>query len=118
MHSLVFKQLDKQINWKITRKKKLWKKIVEQKINSEIQVLQLLKVEEAPIDTLKQYRNTIYNDDQTNREGASARIYFSSLFGKDFIRGNPDAINFAMNYGYKIVASYISKCIVSRGLIT
>ncbi|RNM31317.1 type II CRISPR-associated endonuclease Cas1 [Absicoccus porci] len=118
MHSLVFKQLDKQINWKITRKKKLWKKIVEQKINSEIQVLQLLKVKEAPIDTLKQYRNTIYNDDQTNREGASARIYFSALFGKDFIRGDPDAINFAMNYGYKIVASYISKCIVSRGLIT
>ena len=37
-HSLVFKQLNKQINWKITRKKKLWKFIIEQKIQSEIDV--------------------------------------------------------------------------------
>lgn len=117
-HSLVFKQLNKQINWKVTRKKKLWKKIVEQKILSEIQILTLLEIEDAPINTLKQYKNSIYNDDQTNREGASARLYFNALFGDDFIRDDGDAINFALNYGYKIIASYISKCIVSRGLLT
>ena len=41
-HSLAFKQLNKQINWKITRKKKLWKFIIEQKIQSEIDALDLI----------------------------------------------------------------------------
>lgn len=117
-HSLVFKQLDKQIHWRVTRKKKLWKKIVEQKIKSEINTLKLLDIKDAPVDSLKQYKNSVYNDDQTNREGASATIYFIALFGHDFTRDKMNAVNFALNYGYKILASYISKCIVSRGLIT
>lgn len=117
-HSLVFKQLQKQIDWKKTRKKKLWRRIVKDKIQSEIDVLKLLEIEDAPLALLKEYRDSIYNDDQTNREGASARLYFTSLFGKDFTRDDSDAINFALDYGYKIVASYISKCIVSRGLVT
>ena len=45
-HSLVFKQLNKQINWKITRKKKVWKYIVQQKIQSEIDVIQLLNIQD------------------------------------------------------------------------
>lgn len=117
-HSLVFKQLNKQINWKKTRKKKLWKLIVRDKIQSEMDVLQLFEIENAPIDLLKEYKNSIYNDDQTNREGASARIYFKTLFGSDFTRDDLSAVNFALNYGYKIVASYISKCVVARGLLT
>ena len=35
-HSLVFKQLQKQIGWKITRKKKLWKIIVENRIQKKL----------------------------------------------------------------------------------
>lgn len=117
-HSLVFKQLQKQIDWKKTRKKKLWKRIVKNKIQSEIDVLELLEIKNAPLSLLKEYRDSIYNDDQTNREGASARLYFSSLFGSDFTRNDLNAINFALDYGYKIIASYLSKCIVSRGLLT
>ena len=80
--------------------------------------LQLLDKNESVINTLKEYQNSVYNDDQTNREGASARIYFKALFGDDFTRDEDCVINFALNYGYKILASYISKCIVSRGLVT
>ena len=117
-HCLVFKQLNKQINWKITRKKKLWKRIVELKIKSEIDALNLLGIGGETCNTLNEYRNSVYNDDQTNREAASARLYFVSLFGKDFTRDNEDVINYGLNYGYKILASYISKCIASRGLLT
>lgn len=117
-HSLVFKQLQKQIDWKKTRKKKLWKRIVKNKIQSEIDILELLEIENAPLSLLKEYRDSIYNDDQTNREGASARLYFSALFGSEFTRNDLNAINFALDYGYKIIASYLSKCIVSRGLLT
>lgn len=117
-HSLVFKQLNKQINWKITRKKKLWKKIVELKIKSEIDALNLLGIGGDTCSTLSSYKESVYNDDQTNREAASARLYFVSLFGSAFVRDEDNNINYGLNYGYKILASYISKCITSRGLLT
>jgi CRISP-associated protein Cas1 len=117
-HSLVFKKLNAQINWKITRKKKLWKRIVELKIQSEIDALRLEGRSETVIEQLKEYRDSVYTDDQTNREAASARLYFQTTFGSGFTRDVPCTFNAALNYGYKIVASYVSKCIASRGLIT
>lgn len=118
-HSLVFKQLNKQINWKITRKKKLWKFIIEQKIQSEIDVLDLIYEDCDELETLIGYKNSVYNDDQTNREAVSAKCYFGKMFGTKFYRDDKnDVRNFALNYGYKILASYISKCITARGLLT
>ena len=114
----MFKQLKKQINWKITRKKRLWKNIVQQKIQSEIDVLTLINPDCPAIPQLVEYRNSVYTDDQTNREATAARLYFAEMFGSDFTRSNDDNINYALNYGYKIIASYISKCIASRGLLT
>ena len=117
-HSLVFKRLNAQINWKLTRKKKLWKRIIELKIQSEIDALILEKRQVKVIEQLKMYRESVYTDDQTNREAASARMYFTEMFGDDFTRDIPNIQNYALNYGYKILASYISRCIASRGLIT
>lgn len=117
-HSLVFKKLNAQINWKVTRKKKLWKRIVELKIKSEIDALRLEERSENIINQLIEYKDSVYTDDKTNREAASARIYFQAMFGNDFTRDIPCTYNYALNYGYKIIASYISKCIASRGLIT
>lgn len=117
-HCLAFKQLNKQINWKITRKKKLWKRIIELKIKSEIDALQLLGLGGEICNTLNEYKNSVYNDDQTNREAISARVYFNTMFGENFTRDNEDVINYGLNYGYKILASYISKCIASRGMLT
>ena len=117
-HCLAFKQLDKQINWKLTRKKKLWKCIVEAKIQSEIDALKHLDKAGEAVKTLVAYKESVCTDDQTNREGVAARVYFQALFGKDFSRDDDSVTNYALNYGYKIIASYISKCIVSRGLLT
>lgn len=117
-HSLVFKQLSKQINWKVTRKKRLWKTIVEHKIQSEIDVLKMVKIDKQVLQKMTEYRESVYTDDQTNREASAARLYFSALFGSEFNRNNEDEVNYALNYGYKIIASYISKCIASRGMLT
>lgn len=117
-HSLVFKQLNKQIHWKITRKKKLWKCIIEQKIQSEIDILKIIYKKSDALNLLMEYRQNVYSDDQTNREALSARVYFTQIFGSDFRREDPISKNFALNYGYKIIASYISKCIASRGMLT
>lgn len=117
-HSLVFKQLKKQMEWKITRKKKLWKMIIEEKLQSEIDVLKILSLSPSTVVVLSEYRNTVYSNDETNREAIGAKIYFSALFGEDFSRSEENEINYALNYGYKIIASYISKCIASRGFLT
>lgn len=117
-HSLVFKKLNNQINWKVTRKKKLWKRIIEEKIQSEINALRMERKSERAISQLKEYHDSVYTDDQTNREAVSARLYFQEMYGEDFSRDYPCITNFALNYGYKILASYISKCIASRGLLT
>ncbi len=117
-HSLVFKQLKNQLEWKVTRKKKLWKSIIEMKIQSEIDVLKLLGKGEKEIGLLTTYKQSVYTEDQTNREAISARTYFNAMFGRDFTRDEDNAVNYALNYGYKILASHISKCIASRGLLT
>lgn len=117
-HSLVFKQLSKQLDWKLTRKKKLWKTIIEHKIQSEIDVLNLAKKDKGTIDVLKYYKDSVYTNDQTNREAAAARYYFTSMFGNEFTRDDENVMNAGLNYGYKILASFISKCIASRGLLT
>lgn len=117
-HCLSYKQLNLQLNWSVIRKKQLWKTIVKHKIISEMEVLGLLQYDPEVIHTLRVYADSIYNNDQTNREAVAARYYFASLFGESFTRDEESVVNYALNYGYKILASYISKCIVSRGLIT
>ena len=117
-HSLVFKRLNNQLNWKLTRKKKFWKIIIEQKIQSEIDSLTIEKKNDLVIKQLNVYKDSVYTDDQTNREAIASRSYFQELFGNGFTRDDNNVVNAALNYGYKIIASYISKCITSRGLIT
>lgn len=117
-HSLVFKRLNNQLNWKLTRKKKFWKIIIEQKIQSEIDALTIEKKNDLVVKQLNVYKDSVYTDDQTNREAIAARSYFQELFGNGFTRDDNNVVNAALNYGYKIIASYISKCITSRGLIT
>lgn len=116
-HSLVFKQLKKQLDWRLVRKKKLWKRIIENKIKSEIDVLTSFGKDEKSIKKLKELKNNIYTDDFSNREAIAARIYFTSLFSDDFNRDDVCTINNSLNYGYKIIASYISKCLVARGYL-
>ena len=117
-HSLVFKRLNNQLNWKLTRKKKFWKIIIEQKIQSEIDALTIEKKNDLVVKQLNVYKDSVYTDDQTNREAIAARSYFQELFGNGFTRDDNNVVNATLNYGYKIIASYISKCITSRGLIT
>ncbi|CAI2165529.1 2669_t:CDS:2 [Funneliformis geosporum] len=55
----------------------------------------------------------VENGDRTNREGAVAKYFFQKLYGKGFIRFADDNINRALNYGYKILTSAISRTLIS-----
>lgn len=117
-HSLVFKKVEYQINWRQTVKNRLWKNIIYEKIAGEISALQKVGKGSEEINKLKTMQSEICSGDKTNREGMAAKYYFRQLFDDKFIRFSDDATNYALNYGYKILASHISRVIASRGYIT
>ena len=117
IHTKAYEKLNEQINWNNVRKKNLWKMIIEQKICSEKTTIRFLKEDVETINKLDVLQHSVNSNDKTNREAIAARIYFSNLFGEDFIQNRDCTVNYALNYGYKILASYISSCITGRGLL-
>lgn len=105
-----------QIAWKQNTKEAIWTEIVTEKIRKQKEFLELLGKEEAKL--LDSYIKEIQWNDQTNREGHSAKVYFNSLFGLDFTRTADVPINAALNYGYSIILSAFCREIVANGYIT
>lgn len=110
-------RLFRQIEWDQTVKDRVWRRIVIQKIRSEAYILKTFG-EIASADALLAYADNVIDGDATNREGFAAKVYFSALFGKSFMRHDSDALNAALDYGYAIIVSMISKAIVSCGYST
>jgi len=96
-------------------KKRIWKQIVERKI--ENQSLLLEKIGHGS-QVLKQYYTNVKTGDTTNREAIAAKIYWKILFGKDFIRDRiGETPNNLLNYGYALLRSYMSRAIMDAGLL-
>lgn len=110
------KRVLNQVNWDGNIKSVIWSKIIENKINNQANLLQEYGKEEAHM--LFQYSKQVKLNDISNREGHAAKVYFNSLFGKEFIRHTGDDINVALDYGYSVLASTINKEVVSNGCIT
>lgn len=108
--------LKKQIEWKEKTKQILHKVIIKGKINNQQQVLIKHTKDNEVIKKLQQFADEVLDGDTTNREGLAAKMYFRELFGKDFIRFSDDVINYALNYGYTIMRTQISKVLISKGL--
>lgn len=116
-----FKQLDvfsHQLEVDESTKKEFWNQIVYKKIENSIKVLEMTTCEDFPIKKLNEYLTEIIDGDSKNREGLSAKLYFRSLFGSDFIRFYDDKINASLNYGYTILASAIIRNLSVFGLNT
>lgn len=116
-----YKQLDvfsNQLQLKEEYKNDYWDLIVKQKIENSIRVLEMTTKEETVVSKLNEYKKEVKNGDEGNREGLTAKIYFRSLFGSDFIRFYDDAINSALNYGYMIIVSAIIRNLAVFGLNT
>jgi len=111
------KKINNQILWSKKAKGETFAEIVKQKILNQAKVLYGKKRYETA-EKLVEFSNQVEFGDLTNREGHSAKIYFSSLFGGEFSRNSPNPINAALDYGYTILLSYINREIVSCGYIT
>ena len=105
-----------QIAWKEKTKEAVWTEIVTEKIRKQKELLESLGKEEANL--LASYLRQMTWNDETNREGHAAKVYFNALFGMNFTRTADNAVNAALNYGYSIVLSAFNREVVSNGYLT
>ncbi len=109
-------KIRKQIQWTKDTKEAVWTEIVTEKIRKQRDFLETLGKEESEL--LSDYLQEIQWDDETNREGHAAKVYFNALFGMGFTRTAENDINAALNYGYSIILSAFNREIVANGYLT
>lgn len=115
---LTLKIFNEQIKWDDNFKAIVWKKIVELKCSNQIQFLKFLDLlSDQEYMVLLNYVNQVELNDQTNREGHIAKIYWHKLFGVNFSRDNDSlTINKILNYGYTILNGMVARSIIKKGL--
>lgn len=94
----------------------IWQQIIRAKISMQAGVLNTVhNIKSARLERLSK---TVQPGDATNHESQASRIYFKSLFGKDFKRdqsGSND-INILLNYGYSLMRAACSRALMGAGL--
>lgn len=110
------KRIAEQLSWSEPIKKRVWQKVVKDKIKSQAEFLAERDYDEAK--QLMQIIAEVRSGDTTNREAQAARIYFEALFGDSFSREMDIPINAALNYGYAILLSMVNRELVARGVMT
>lgn len=105
-----------QIQWSRNSKDTVWTEIVTEKIRKQKKLLEYQGKEESKL--LNSYLQEIKWNDETNREGHAAKVYFNALFGLDFTRTTDCPVNAALNYGYSIILSAFTREITANGYIT
>lgn len=109
------KNINRQVLWNQEIKDRVWQRIIKHKLYMQIQVLKTFRYDDTH---LSEYIQHVELGDATNREGLAAKVYFRELFGPSFIRGTESPDNWALNYGYAILASYFSRTIAAKGYLT
>lgn len=111
------KRIAEQLEWGEPAKKRVWQRVVQDKISHQASVLSARAKEEWG-ERIRSFVSEVRSGDPTNREGAAARLYFQALFGKGFSRDDEIPINAALDYGYSILLSSVNREIVARGYLT
>lgn len=111
------KRIAEQMEWGEPIKKRVWQRVVRDKIREQARFLEERDYEKAG-KALSQIVPEVRSGDVTNREAQAARIYFSALFGEEFSREADLPINAALNYGYGILLSMVNREIAARGVLS
>lgn len=111
------KRVAEQLAWSEPIKKRVWQQVVKEKIRQQAL---LLGEQECSVQSrmLMDGMAEVRSGDTTNREAWAARVYFAALFGKEFSRDAEMPLNAALNYGYAVLLSMVSREIVARGYLT
>lgn len=113
IHSRHFKMLKLQMNITKPFQKRLWQQIVIKKIENQAKCLELLQKD--GVTELYKMTKEVQSGDRTHVEAKAAALYFRSLFGNQFSRGDDNLINSALNYLYAIVRGIIARTIIAYG---
>jgi len=109
---------NKQISLIDSCKNRLWQKIIKAKIHNQKLVASFTSNNEHDIAMLNRYELDVKLNDKDNREGIASKVFFTSLFGHDFIRFSSSHISNALNYGYTILHGAIVRSLVVYGFNT
>jgi len=114
-HSRLSQVAHMQVDMKLPLKKKIWQKIITQKIINQSQTIKYFEKDNMQLELLT---NKVKSGDSENLEALAARRYWSLLFD-DFARDQKklDPRNIALNYGYAIVRGAVARSLVSYGLL-
>lgn len=116
-HTEASKRIDLQLQSTRPKKKQAWKQIVSKKLHCQSQFLSVAGCTKESLK-LKVLSEQVNSGDTTNKEAQGARVYFSALYGKGFLRSDDDdEINNLLNYGYSILRSAVARAVVECGLL-
>lgn len=106
-----------QIGWSSETKAFIWTAIVSEKIRNQSIHLKMLGHDDEA-EMLNGYIAEMELNDETNREGHAAKVYFNALFGQGFSRNNDNSMNAALNYGYSLILSAVNREVCACGYLT
>lgn len=118
--------LDKQLGLSVAFKKRLWQKIVIQKIINQSECLCRIDKNHPSIVKLNNLAKYVTSGDSNNHEAQASKIYFEAVFGGGFTRikknskkgaDNFQEINASLNYTYSIIRSLICRSLVGYGFL-
>jgi len=110
-------KLRTQITWNPEITRNIWTEIVKEKITKQKELLEKQGHREQAL-LLRSYSEEVRINDETNREGHAAKVYFNALFGMGFTRKDNSTINACLNYGYSILLSAFNREITICGYCT
>lgn len=112
--------INKQISWKENKiSKEITKSILIRKIKHQKELLDYFKLrsyEKEMQELISKLEIIDKIEDILIVEAQVAKFYFLSLFGKNFTRSEKDEINYALNYGYAVLRTFIKVQIINKGL--
>jgi CRISPR-associated protein Cas1 len=94
-------------------KKRVWQRIVQQKILNAAACLDVLGRQGS--EKLREIAASVRSGDSTAREAYAARTYFK-LLEPGFRRRSDSALSSALDYGYAIVRGAVARSLASAGL--
>lgn len=105
-----------QLDCTLPLKKRLWQRIVCEKIRAQAHCLESLSAGNS--DRLRALIPTVQSGDSGNVEARAAVIHFPSLFpDRNFLRHSDDLPNGLLNYGYSLIRSGLARYLCAHGFI-
>lgn len=98
-------------------RKKIWTRIVKEKILNQRELLAKIGASAKVCDRLAKLADTVRSGDPDNKEAQAALLYWPALFGDSFLRRTGEAgINGLLNYTYAVLRSSMARSVVATGL--